>query len=136
MVGILLATHADLGAEFIQTTNLLYGKVEGIEAVGLHHGDDIDALCEKIKAGIERLDTGDGVLVFVDLLGGSPSNMTLKAMMELHDAHEIRAIAGVNLPMLVESIVARTTEGLDRLVENALGVAGESVVDLGKKFGL
>lgn len=47
--------------------------------IGLYHGDGIDELEQKIRMAVKELDDGDGVLGFVDILGGSPSNMVMKA---------------------------------------------------------
>lgn len=136
MVGILVATHASLGKELIAASDLIFGGQEQIESVGLYHGDSIDELEGKISEAVHRLDTGDGVLVFVDLLGGSPSNMTAKVIHSLRDSMSIECIAGVNLPLLIESLVARSSMDLSALKDHVLDAAADSVVDMRATLGL
>ena len=136
MIGVLIATHASLGKELIAASELIFGKEERVSSVGLYHGDDIEALEGRIEEAILELDDGDGVLVFVDLLGGSPSNMTAKAMMTLFDRVNIECVAGVNLPVFIESLVARETGDLSDLKKRVMDAASVSIVDLRKTYGM
>lgn len=42
----------------------------------LEEGDDVNKLREEVEKKTEELDQGEGVLVLVDLLGGSPWNVS------------------------------------------------------------
>ena len=136
MVGILIATHASLGMEIINASDLVFGGQKQIDSVGLYHGDNIEDLEGKIEDAVRRLDTGDGVLVFVDLMGGSPSNMTARAIYNMREDVKIECIAGVNLPLLIEALVARSSMSLEDLKQQILGASKESIVDLRETLGL
>ena len=61
---------------------------------------ELDEFSDKVQTAYEELDDGDGVLVFVDIFGGSPSNAVMKLISQ---KPEVKAIAGLNMPMLVEA---------------------------------
>ncbi|WP_287476954.1 PTS sugar transporter subunit IIA [Anaerostipes sp.] len=93
MTGILIATHGGLAEGLLNAIELLAGKQEKIETIGLYHGDGIDAFAQEVEKTYEKLNGEDGVLVFVDILGGSPSNAVMKLM---NEKDNVKAIAGVN----------------------------------------
>lgn len=109
MVGILVATHGRFAEGLLNAVELIAGKQEKTGTIGLFHGDGIWEFEDRMKMLIRELDDGDGVLVFVDILGGSPANTVMKC---LSMNHEIRAIAGVNMGMLVQAVMMGTEQAL------------------------
>ena len=130
VVGIVIATHGSLAEGFKSAVELLVGPQEHVETLGLFHGDDPAAFEEKFAKAIDGVDTGDGVLCLVDLLGGTPSNVVLKLMKE----RPIRALAGVNLPAVIQTIFMRDQMGLEDLSREVFKAQREGVVDLNKKL--
>ena len=63
------------------------------------------------------VDDGEGVLIMVDLYGATPFNTSLRLYLESKTKMEI--ISGVNLPMLVETIVCREGKDVHSLYECA-----------------
>ena len=61
----------------------------------------------QIDKAIHEVDQGKGVLVLVDMFGGTPSNLSLSFLEE----GRVEVVTGVNLPMLVK--VARQKAGAD-----------------------
>jgi PTS system mannose-specific IIA component len=59
----------------------------------------------QIDKALREVDSGEGVLVLVDMFGGTPSNLCLAFLEE----GRIEVVTGVNLPMLVK--VARVKAG-------------------------
>ena len=81
--------------------------MEDYQTLGLKHGDDIGEFGAKIQTAIcGKPDTGDGVLVFVDLFSASPYNQAAMSFNKLKE-HHYRLISGVNLPMIVEAFNQR-----------------------------
>lgn len=127
MVGILLMTHAPLGAAFLAAVaHVFRGKVEHLEAIDVVADQDLTEVQKLAAAAICRLDTGAGVLVMTDVKGGTPANCCNK----LADAGHVEVIAGISLPMLLRAITYRT-DTLDVVVEMALagGQSGAVRVD-------
>ena len=125
MIGILVVCHGDLAEGFKQAVRLIVGERENFSTIGLYEGDPIDDLPRKIMAEAEKLDTGEGVLIFVDLLGASPFNATVKAVSQL-EGRKIDMVTGANLPMVLEAVMQR--EG-----EIDLAQLGANVAQAGKK---
>lgn len=97
MVGVLILTHGGLADELLAAARKISGPLERFEALPLDWSDGLDEAHRKVGDAIDRLDTGDGVLVLVDIFGGTPSNA---AMAYLEDGR-VDVISGVNLPMVV-----------------------------------
>jgi PTS system mannose-specific IIA component len=116
MVGILLMTHAPLGAAFIQAAaHVFRGMPEQLEAIDVIADQNLDDVHQLARAAVLRLNQGSGVLVMTDVMGGTPSN----CCRQLGDPSEIAVIAGVSLPMLLRAITYRN-DSLDVVVEMAL----------------
>lgn len=112
MVGVLIVTHGGFAEGLLNAVELIAGKQEKVKTIGLYHGDGIDEFGDKVKTAYEELDEGDGVMVFVDILGGSPSNAVMKLMAEKPG---MMAIAGVNMPMVVQAVMLRESSTLQEL---------------------
>lgn len=106
MTGILIVTHGELANGLMDSLSLIMGEQEACQTLGLKHGDDIGEFNEKIQAGICQLDTGDGVLVLVDLFSASPYNQAAMSFNQLKE-HRYRLVSGVNLPMIIEAFNQR-----------------------------
>ena len=74
MIGIVILGHADYPSGLKSAIELLVGNPENFEALGLYQGESPDDYKSKISLLIDQVDDGDGVLVLVDLFGGTPSN--------------------------------------------------------------
>lgn len=103
MIGILIVTHGDFAKGLKNAVELIAGRQEFFETIGLYHGDSIEKFYDNIGKKIDELEQGNGVLVFVDILGGSPSNTVLKLLKEKN----IKAISGVNMPMVCHAVFSR-----------------------------
>ena len=84
MIGLVLATHGPLAEAFVSSGKLIVGNIGNVAHLGLFHGDSIEQFEQKVYKAIEQADEGDGVIVLTDLLGGSPCNVTAKAIGRLY----------------------------------------------------
>lgn len=131
MIGIVIATHAGLGQGLIDAVSLIAGTPPNMKAFGLYHGDSPDEFEANIMAALEELDEGDGVLAFVDFLGGTPANTMMKCMAK----KEFPCVAGVSMPMVLEAYMGRdTVNSLDELMENCIEAGRESFVKLHEMY--
>jgi PTS system mannose-specific IIA component len=69
----------------------------------------------QIDKGIREIDTGRGVLVLVDMFGGTPSNIALSFLEE----GRVEVVTGVNLPMLVKVARQKAEVAIHELAEIA-----------------
>ena len=84
MVNILIVTHGPLAGAFKESARMIFGDaVEKLETIGLFPSESPEQLQQKIEEKVNEIDTGDGVLIFVDIFAGSPFNMTALAVDKL-----------------------------------------------------
>jgi len=132
MIGILVVTHENFGEAALKTAELILGKQEEALALGCYRGDSIEAFCEKVNGAIQELDTGMGVLVFADLYGASPYNITAKASNTINS--KFRCIAGFSLPMVIEAFSMREVYGLDELTDKCMENGLNGIKELFKEI--
>ncbi len=96
--GALVVTHGNLAEELVRATRTIVSDLEGLEALSIGWDDDVDTATARIEEAIKRVDRGQGVLLFTDMFGGTPTNLALSLL----DAGKIEIVTGVNLPMLIK----------------------------------
>lgn len=130
MIGVLLVTHGSFGAELLRSAELIVGPFEQAEALTLQHGDDVQELRKQVAERIRALDQGDGVLVLIDLFGGSPSNIAAANMRD----SDFQCLTGINMAMLVEALEFREECGLAELAKRCREAGREGIRDLREAF--
>lgn len=73
-----------------------------------------DTQQQRLEQRVRELDQGEGVLLLVDVLGATPSNLTLG----LEREHPLRRVGGLNLPMLLK-VLTSPAANLDELANAA-----------------
>ena len=112
MIGIVIATHSQLGDALIDTTEFILGnRPETTVSVSINLNENVDKLRQKIVEGIKKVDQHEGVLILTDMFGGTPSNLSYSFLEE----GRVEVISGVNLPMLIKAIEARGKTELSEL---------------------
>jgi len=98
MIGILIATHGDLGHELIKAAELIKGKLDHVACVRIDASKSVEQINKEISTAIKNLDQGQGVLILTDLFGGTPSNISLSFL----KTGKVEVVTGVNLPMMLK----------------------------------
>ncbi|MBQ2885797.1 MAG: PTS sugar transporter subunit IIA [Alphaproteobacteria bacterium] len=115
MIGIVIVTHGNLADEFVSAMQHVVGHQEQVETACIGPNDDMNNRREDILNKVNKVDTGDGVVVLTDMFGGTPSNLAISIM----DKANIEVIAGINLPMLVKLSNLRKEKNLKDSVTGA-----------------
>lgn len=131
MIGVLIVTHGNFSEAIIESMELVFGHQEKLEALTLNYGDDVQDLLVKVKEKSKELDDGDGVMVLVDLLGGSPCNVTASCLRN----ENIQCVTGLNLPMLISVLEERHNMELAQLPKAALENGKSGIVNLKQLIG-
>lgn len=118
MVGIVIVTHGTMAEGMMNAASMILGDLEGVKAVELKEMDAVEDLMDRISAAVDEVDTGDGALVFVDMFGASPFNASAR-LLGAEKERNVEVITGVNLPMVLEVAVQRSTEDLEALTQIA-----------------
>lgn len=114
MAGIIIAAHGNMAKAMLESAELIVGKQDKVETLGLNHGDSIDEFSKKLENGIEKYKE-EGTLVLLDFYGGTPFNTSAIIINKLAKECELECLTGVNLPMLLELFLNRDTMKLKEL---------------------
>ena len=124
-IAIVIGTHGWAAEQLLKTAEMLLGEQENVGWIDFVPGENAETLIEKYNAQLEKLDTSKGVLFLVDTWGGSPFNAASRIVV---DKEHYEVVAGVNIPMLVETFMARDDNpSFDELVALAVETGREGV---------
>ncbi|HFP1915763.1 TPA: PTS mannose transporter subunit IIAB [Escherichia coli] len=130
-IAIVIGTHGWAAEQLLKTAEMLLGEQENVGWIDFVPGENAETLIEKYNAQLAKLDTTKGVLFLVDTWGGSPFNAASRIVV---DKEHYEVIAGVNIPMLVETLMARDDDpSFDELVALAVETGREGVKALKAK---
>ena len=124
MIGIIIISHGILADGLLESSKMLCGENESVISVKLEPTDSPDMLRENLKAAIDEVDGGKGILILADIPGGTPANQSV--FLQNH-RDDIEVITGVNLPLLVEAIMIRDQMSLPLLLKHLLVIGKESI---------
>ena len=152
MIGIIVTGHGHFATGLKSSVELIAGEQKNFEAVDFlaapedKHADiydkSLDLLSQSVAHnlgdyGTDKLerDIGkaindlseycDGIIIFADLIGGSPFKI---AVTSAGSRKWVKVLAGTNLPMLCEIALARTMiDDLDTLVSTAINVGKDGI---------
>ncbi|MGT8856650.1 PTS mannose transporter subunit IIAB [Enterobacter sp. 186315] len=124
-IAIVIGTHGWAAEQLLKTAEMLLGEQENVGWIDFVPGENAETLIVKYNAQLEKLDTSKGVLFLVDTWGGSPFNAASRIVV---DKEHYEVVAGVNIPMLVETFMARDDNpSFDELVALAVETGREGV---------
>lgn len=118
-IAIIIATHGVAAEQLLKTTEMLIGEQENVATIDFVPGENAETIMGKYQKKLSTtLAHCDQVLFLVDTWGGSPFN----AANRVADGKEnMDIVTGVNVPMLVETFMARDDNpSLPELVAIAL----------------
>jgi PTS system mannose-specific IIB component len=124
-IAIVIGTHGWAAEQLLKTAEMLLGEQENVGWIDFVPGENAETLIEKYNAQLAKLDISKGVLFLVDTWGGSPFNAASRIVV---DKEHYEVVAGVNIPMLVETFMARDDNpSFDELVALAVETGREGV---------
>jgi PTS system mannose-specific IIA component len=91
-------THGRLANELLNAAQKIEAKAGVMEAGPLEWTDSVDEAREKIRKALDRIGDAEGVIIFTDMFGGTPSNISLSFL----EKGRVEIVTGVNLPMVVK----------------------------------
>ena len=108
MIGGLIVMHGRLGEELLNVLTIILGETTNIEAISIGWYDDVEESKKKIAASLKRVDQKNGVVIFTDMFGGTPSNLSFTFQKD----GVVEIITGANLPMLIKFCSLQRSAGL------------------------
>ena len=121
MIGGIIVSHGKLAEELLNALTIILGETVNIEAISIGWYDDVEASKKKINESLKKVDQKNGVLIFTDMFGGTPSNLSFSFLKD----NMVEIITGVNLPMLIKFASLQRS--------NSLQEVAKKVVEQGQK---
>lgn len=121
MIGGIIVSHGKLAEELMNALTIILGETVNMQAISIGWYDDVEESKRKIYLAMKKVNQKKGVLIFTDMFGGTPSNLSFSFL----EDNKVEIITGVNLPMLIKFV------SLQR--GNNLKEVAKKVVEQGKK---
>jgi PTS system mannose-specific IIA component len=116
MIGGIIVSHGKLAEELLNALNIILGEVVNIEAISIGWYDDVEESKKKINQSLRAVNKKNGVLIFTDMFGGTPSNLSFSFLKDNH----IEIITGVNLPMLIKFASLQRSNNLKEVAKKVV----------------
>ncbi|HAM39411.1 MAG: hypothetical protein A2474_04185 [Elusimicrobia bacterium RIFOXYC2_FULL_34_12] len=132
MINILIITHEDFGATLLKTAQNIMGEQEFSVAISVANNEDPGTVEIRLEKIIQSLKIKNGLLILLDLVGGTPSIICTSLLKRFNEKVEI--LSGVNLYMVLSAFTHRQKLTLLELKEKVLSDAKASIMDLKGNF--
>lgn len=122
MKGILLISHGELAHGMANTVAMFESDLSQFATCVLNPSEGPDDFIRKAEKALQEVDTGDGVIVFADLFGGTPFNTVCGSLLDKADI-----VTGFNLSMILDTLAKRDT--VDFKISQIIHAGQEAIVD-------
>lgn len=129
MIAILLVSHGTYATAMLETARMILGPQEQAMAVGLTADESPDQLRAELVRAMESFQ-GTELLVLTDITSGTPFN----TVVALSGQYPFRHLTGINLPLLIETLICRQFVPMEELIKSLLEKAPDTFVDVDGKF--
>lgn len=126
MIGCIVTGHGEFAIGMTKALTMIGGDQEHYAVVPFYEEDSLEMFENNMEESIANLrQHTDGVIIFTDLMGGTPFRT---AMIKASEYDKVEVITGTNLPMLIEIGLGRIySEDVDALAEQAVQVGMQGV---------
>ncbi|MGG4663339.1 PTS sugar transporter subunit IIA [Providencia vermicola] len=101
---IILASHGPFAQGLLECAEMLIGTQEDISVISIQRESNINEVKKQLFDTYQRINQGNGVLILVDLLGGSPCNLASELVLTQND---VALYCGINVPTFLEILSNR-----------------------------
>ena len=114
MVQIIVASHGPLSVSIVKSASLITGSsgVADIKTISITMETSVEEARKAVETVLGSFDENDEILALTDIYGGSIT----RVITEYIGLRKIDVITGVNLGILLESILMKDTLEYDELV--------------------
>ena len=131
MINFIIVTHGEFGAYLVEAAESIVGRQEeGVRTISISARVAVGELRERIRRALHDLRSPQGIILFTDMFGGTPSNLSFPL---IKDMPQTEVISGVNLYMLVSAFTHRADCHLPELMEKVIADGQKSVCDIRRR---
>lgn len=125
---VFLVSHGTLAPGLHNALSMLAGEGrEDIISTSLENGMGSDVYAENVRKCISKVTENDEILLFGDLVGGSPLTTAANVISEQGLMPQTAMIGGMNLPLALSAVLMKDAMETAELVEMLLPEARESL---------
>ncbi|SDF91672.1 PTS system, mannose-specific IIA component [Dyadobacter soli] len=119
----LIATHGTFAGGIRSSLEMIIGHQEHLHVIQAYVEEN-KGLEEELTALLGGLSENDELVIFTDLLGGSVTNQVLRHALK----ENVHIVSGINLPLLVDVLLADPDEPVTGVIANAIQAAKDQMV--------
>ena len=123
----LIAAHGSFSSGIKSSLEIIIGKVENVFVIDAYV-DGNKSIEDEFNTILTNVQVEDELVVFSDLMGGSITNQILRNGLR----ENVHVVTGMNLPLLLDVILADADTPVTDVIENAISIAREQVVSVNK----
>lgn len=101
-LAVILASHGQFAVEALKAAEMIVGQQENCATLSVTDDKNLATCMEELSGTCAKLNTAAGLLVLVDMYGGTPCNAASALVLTVQGEMEIELLSGFNLPMLLE----------------------------------
>lgn len=132
MINFIVVTHGEFGAYLVEAAEAIVGQqARGVRVIAISSRLSVPEIRERIKKAITELQSPDGLILFSDMPGGTPGNLSFPLLKE---APRVEMVSGINLYMLVSAFSHRGDMSLENLVQKVIADGQKSIRDIRQMF--
>jgi fructoselysine and glucoselysine-specific PTS system IIA component len=123
----IIASHGNFSSGIKSALDIIIGRMENVFIIDAYV-DGNDTIEEALRTVLANVQEKDELVVFSDLMGGSITNQVLRFALK----ENVHIISGMNLPLLIDIILADADTPIETVIENGISIAKEQVVYVNK----
>lgn len=127
---IILASHGPFAQGALECAEMLIGQQDSVHIISVLVDSNIEVLRNQMQQSYQTLNKGEGVIILVDLMGGTPCNLAGELAIQHSD---VLLFCGFNIPVLLEVLNNRdqTLAEIKSVIEASFA---ESCFDVSQKL--
>jgi PTS system mannose-specific IIA component len=126
-IAVIVATHGRLGEVLVETTNMILGRKSELRPFTFREGEAPKASFKRLHSLIRKYETGHGVIILVDLFGGTPGTLALSML----DEQQVEVLTGVNQAMALAAATIDPKHDLRKACEAIVKSGKDSIREAG-----
>lgn len=119
----LIATHGTFAGGIRSSLEMIIGQQDHVYLIQAYVEEN-KGLDKELVDVLAGLSAEDELIVFTDLLGGSVTNQVLRQGLK----ENVHIVSGINLPLLVDVLLADPEEPVAGVIANAIQAAKDQMV--------
>ncbi|MBA4056783.1 MAG: hypothetical protein C0490_18865 [Marivirga sp.] len=125
----LITAHGTFSSGIKSSLDIIIGQAENVFVIDAYV-DSNRSIEDELNTVLANVKADDELIVFTDLMGGSITNQVLRYALKEH----VHVVSGINLPLLIEIMLAGESTPVAEVIEGAITNAREQIMYVNKSI--